>query len=122
MRISELTTDRAADILCELTPHIANITSDKALLDALKEKIGTDKKSVAEIYVHGAKKLSVIVPILLKDHKHDIFSILAILQSTTEDEIAKQGILDTMTQIKEAWEDKDLIDFFKSWQQGAGKE
>lgn len=117
MKLSELTTDRAADVLCEITPYISNITGDKSLLDTLQEKIGTKDKSVAEIYVYAAKKISTIVPILLKDHRLDVFSILSILNETTEDAIAAQNIMKTMKQIKQAMKDKELVDFFKSWQQ-----
>ena len=38
MKLSELTTDQAADVLCEVTPYIANITGDKSLLDELGKK------------------------------------------------------------------------------------
>ena len=46
MKISELTTEQAADVLCELTPYIANITGDKALLDELGKKFDSKGKSV----------------------------------------------------------------------------
>ena len=49
MKLSELTTERAADVLCELTPYIANITGDKSLLDELANKFDSKGKSVAEL-------------------------------------------------------------------------
>ena len=115
MILSQLTTEKAVDVLCELTPFISNITADENLLNVLKKKIGKDK-TAAEIMVFGANKISELAPILLKDHKDDIFGILAILNETTKEEVANQNILETMKQIKEAAKDKDLIDFFKSWQ------
>ena len=48
MKLSELSTGRAADVLCEITPYVANLTGDKALLDALKTEVGAGGKSVAE--------------------------------------------------------------------------
>lgn len=117
MKLSELSTERATDVLCELTPYIANITGDKALLDVLKEKVGNEGKSIAELYTYGAKKLSTLVPIVLKDHRSDIFSLLAVLNETTAEEIAEQNILVTMKQLRAILEDKDFVDFFKSWQQ-----
>ena len=117
MRLSQLSTDKACDVLCTLTPYVSNIVSDKKLLNALKEKIGTKNVSAAELYTHALNKISVIIPILLKDHKKDIFGILAIINETTTDEISSQNIILTMGQIRDAVQDKELIDFFKSWQQ-----
>ena len=31
MKLSELSTDRALDVLCELTPYISNIASDEKM-------------------------------------------------------------------------------------------
>ena len=117
MKISTLTTGQALDTLCVLTPYIANITGDKSLTDALSKKLGKSKMSAAEVYTYGAQKIAALVPILLKDHREDVFGILSVLNGTTPEEIAKQNVLITINQIKEAVQDKDLVDFFKSWQQ-----
>lgn len=122
MKLSELSTGRAADVLCEITPYIANIAGDKLLLDTLKEKLGGDNKSAAELYVYGAKKLSAIIPIVLKDHRGDVFGILSVLNETEIESIAAQNVLLTVQQVREAVQDKALVDFFKSWQQEDGKE
>ena len=62
MKLSELSTDRAADVLCEVTPYIANITGDKALLDELAIKFDSKGKSVAELYTFSAHKYAQLVP------------------------------------------------------------
>lgn len=116
MKLSELSTERAADVLCEITPFVANIVSDKDLLDTLKEKVGSGA-SLAELYVMGAKKYVTIVPIILKTHRDDVFGLLAALNETDVDTIAKQNVLSTMMQVREIAKDKALLDFFKSWQQ-----
>ena len=118
MKISTLTTEQALDTLCVLTPYIENITGDKSLTDALSKKLGKSKMSAAEVYTYGAQKIAALVPILLKDHREDVFGILSVLNETTPEEIAEQNVLITINQIKEAVQDKDLVDFFKSWQQG----
>lgn len=51
MKLSELTTEQAADVLCELTPYIANITGDKALLDELGKKFDSKGKSLSLIHI-----------------------------------------------------------------------
>ena len=117
MKLSELTTDRAADVLCELTPYIANITGDKSLLDELANKFDRKGKSAAELYTFAAHKYATLVPILLKDHREDVFGVLSVLNETERDKIAKQNIMETMKQVREVFQDKELLDFFKSFGQ-----
>ena len=117
MKISELSTDRAADVLCQLTPCIANIAGDKNLLDELSKKFDMKGKSAAELYVFGAQKLTHILPIVLRDHRADVFGILATLNETTPDAISSQSVLVTIKQARDVFADKELLDFFKSLQQ-----
>lgn len=115
MKLSQLTTEQAADVLCELTPYIANITGDKALLDELANKFDSKGKSAAELYTFAAHKYATLVPILLKDHREDVFGVLSVLNETELDKIAKQNIMETMKQVRDLFRDKDLLDFFKSF-------
>ena len=120
MKLSELSTDRAADVLCEITPFLANLAGDTALQDTLRDKLKLkdgQKLSTAELYTFGAQKLAVIVPIALKDHRTDVFGMLAALNGTTAAQIAAQGVMDTMGQLREVMQDEQLRDFFKSLQQ-----
>lgn len=118
MKLSELTTERAADVLCELTPYIANITGDKALLDELANKFDSKGKSAAELYTFAAHKYAALVPILLKEHREDVFGLLAVLNETEPEKIAGQNIISTMMQVRSVLKDKELLDFFKSFGQG----
>ena len=115
MKLSELSTDRAADVLCEVTPYIANITGDNALLDELAIKFDSKGKSVAELYTFSAHKYAQLVPILLKDHRADVFGVLAALNETTAEQIGKQKVMETIKQVGELFRDKELLDFFKSF-------
>lgn len=115
MKLSELSTKRAADVLCEVTPYIANITGDKALLDELAIKFDSKGKSVAELYTFSAHKYAQLVPILLKDHRADVFGVLAALNETTAEQIGKQKVMETIKQVGELFRDKELLDFFKSF-------
>ena len=117
MKLSELSTDRAADVLCELTPYIANITGDKVLLDELANKFDSKGKSAAELYTFAAHKYAALVPILLKGHREDVFGILAVLNETEPEKIAKQSVMETMRQVRDLFKDKELLDFFKSFGQ-----
>ena len=115
MRLSEISTDRAADVLCEVSVYLANIATDEELSEELKHKIDNiDTKTRAEIFALGVEKVTVLMPIILKKHKNDVFGVLAALNNTTIDTIANQNIMITMAQVKEAVQDRELVDFFKS--------
>lgn len=123
MKLSQMTTDRAMDVLCEITPYIANITADEELLAELKRAV--DPKEVAtkaELMAKGVEKVTKLVPIVLKKRKADVFGILAALNEKTVEEIGKQNILATMAQVREIVKDKDLMDFFKSCVGSEGSE
>lgn len=122
MKLSELSTEKALDVMCQATPYIANIVGDSDLLSSLKEKLGGEKKSIAELYTYGAQKIAQLIPILLKNHRDDVFGLLAVLNDMEPKDIAAQGFTRTLEQIRSAVQDKELIDFFKSWRQEEGKE
>ena len=123
MNLSEMTTDRAMVVLCEITPCIANITADEELLAELRNSI--DPKAVktkAELMVKGVEKITKLAPIVLKKRKADVFGVLAALNEKTAEEIGKQNIIATMAQVREVVKDKDLMDFFKSCVGSEGSE
>ena len=115
MKLSAISTDKAASVLCELTPYIANITADEELIEELRRSIDNGKANTrAELLVLGAEKVSKLVPIILKKRKADVFGILAVLNEKTPEEIGKQNLLVTMAQLRDIAKDKELVDFFKS--------
>lgn len=115
MKLSEFTTDKAADVLCEVGVYALNIVEDAELMAALKSGIGdTSGMTVAEMYAVGVQKISTLLPMVLKKHKDDVFGILAALNETGIDEIKKQKIIKTMEQVREEVMDEELLLFFKS--------
>lgn len=116
MKISELTTERAADVLCEVSIYALNILSDKELLASLRMQLeGTDgDRTKAEMIAIASEKVAELIPLLLKKHKDDLFGIVAAVNGLTLEQVRQQKIIKTMTAIKEMAQDKDLIDFFKS--------
>lgn len=116
MKLSQLSTERATDVLCELAPYIANIVEDSALMESLRDAIDAEKvKTKAELIAIGAGKATRLVPIILKNRRSDVYGILAVLNEKSAEEIAEQNLLVTMRQIKDVSKDKELVDFFKSW-------
>ena len=115
MKISELSTDKALDIICEITPFVDEIATDEELISTLKEKIKLPEGATrADMLKIGADKINKIVPIILKKKRSAVYGILAALNGTSPEKISKQSMISTAKQIKEAVGDKELIDFFRS--------
>lgn len=115
MKLSELSTDRALDVLCELTPHIANIASDENMVSAVGKVLNTG----GDINLYGkvlllVERIGEIVPILLKAHRPDVYGILSVMNDRPVGEIAAQKLADTIRQMREVFQDDELIAFFKS--------
>ena len=115
MKISELSTHKALDIICEITPFVDEIATDEELISTLKEKIKLPEGATrADMLKIGADKINKIVPIILKKKRAAVYGILAALNESSIEKISKQSMISTAKQIKEAVGDKELIDFFKS--------
>lgn len=116
MKLSQISTDKAVDVLCEIAPYATNIFSDETLMEELKSALDMkDANTMAEKIAIVGEKLSNIVSILLKKRKTDLFGIVGALNDKTTEEVSKQNFLITMKQIKDISKDKELVDFFKSW-------
>ena len=115
MKISELSTEKAADMLCALVPCISDIAADEELLDELRRKVSIPAgASTAEVMMLGAEKLNKLVPILLREKRNAIFGILAILNEKSISAVAAQSLILTMKQVRDIVKDKELMDFFRS--------
>lgn len=115
MKLSQMSTDRAADVLCEIAPYAMNIMTDDELTAELKAAVNVEGvNTMAEKIALLVGKISKLLPIILKKRRADLFGILGALNDKTVEEIAKQNIIKTMSQIKDISKDKELLDFFKS--------
>lgn len=123
MKISEMSTEKAMDVLCELTPYVTSIVTDEELIAELKSAIDFGKaNTMAEKMALTAGKITKIIPILLRNKKNDVFGIVGVLNNKTIEEVAKQNIIVTMKQIRDIAKDKELLDFFKSCTDTEGNE
>lgn len=115
MKISQLSTDRAMDLLCEIATPVTNIMTDEELIKELNSAVDFEKaNTMAEKIALITGKFTKILPLILKKRKADLFSILASLNEKTIEEIGSQNVIKTMSQIKDIAKDKELLDFFKS--------
>lgn len=123
MKLSEMTTEKACDVLCELTPYIENICKNEKFSDFLNEqtKAKTNKeaeqspKTIASLFQKYTPKATAIVSVFLGDCRKDTFRLLAIINDKTADEIAKQNLMTTAGQISDLIQDEEFIDFFSQF-------
>lgn len=115
MKLSELSTDRALDVLCELTPYISNIASDDAVVGAVGKIVDTNKD--INLYGKGlllVERMGEIVPVLLKTHRPDVYGILSVTNELPIAEISAQPIRETIRKVRELFQDPELLSFFRS--------
>ena len=123
MKLSQISTEKAADILCEITPYVANIATNEDLLAELRNAIDKEKANTrAELLLSGAEKITKLIPILLRNCRDDLFGILGALNGKTAEEIGAQSFPATMNQVREIIQDKELLDFFRSCASSEGSE
>lgn len=114
MKISELSTDRALDVLCEITPYVSNIVTDSDLMATLGKSVKRDGMTHAGLMLLGAEKLTSIVPVVMKTHRADVLGVVAALNDMDVEEVARQNVIKTGMQIREICKDRELLDFFRS--------
>lgn len=115
MKISELSTEQALDVLCEITPLVSEIISDEDLAAEVKKKIGdTEGLTRADIIAFGIEKLGAIANVLLKKKRDSVCAVLAAVNLTDAETIKKQNIIKTLSQIRELAKDKEFLAFVKS--------
>lgn len=112
MKLSQISTEEAAGVLCELTPFVNDIVSDEELLGELK--IAVDKNggmTRAQMIAVGIERINRITVILLRKKKYSVFGILGVLNGKEADEIGRQNFLATAAQVRDVVRDKALLDF-----------
>lgn len=120
MKLSEIKSDEAMDILCDITPYISNIIEDKKLIKILKNRVQVTEENEQEVkkqaFELGIKNITKLVPIMFKDHRNDVQMILSIIDGVDIQVIKEESIIKNMARINEMLQDKELIDFFSSFQ------
>lgn len=110
MKISQMTTDKAADVLIRIAEPASSIMHDEKVYEMLEKLAKGNSDSAVKFF---ADNISMVVTVLLKDHRSDVFEVVAAMNDKTVEEVAGQPITQTIKDIKECW-DGDLTDFFAS--------
>ena len=115
MKLSELSTDKALDVLCELTPYIKNITDDEAATSSIGKVLDDGQGlNLYGRFMLLAGWVGDFIPVLLRTHRADVYGNLSVMNERPVEEIASQKLIDTMAQVRELFRDEDFVSFFNS--------
>lgn len=117
MRLSEMNTEQTMDLLVNITPAIMEIVKDEELIKVFSERVkpkkGMSKEEINKLAMNkGFEKIGKLVPMLLGNHRNNIYTILAEINGKSIDEVKSQNPIKTIGQIQELLQDKELISFF----------
>lgn len=110
MKLSQMTTDQAADTLMQIAQPVSNIMHDKTMMGAL-EKLAKSNTENPLKYI--ADNLGTVTVALLKTRRADVYDIISALSGKTVQEIAAQNFMVTLADVKDCM-DGDLVNFFVS--------
>lgn len=111
MKISQMSTDQAADVLVKIVDPVSHIMDDERIVDLLKEI--SESKNVPYIRLFAAM-LPKIVSFALDSHRNDLYEVVGALDNKSFSEVKDQNFLKTLSVIMESF-DRELIDFFASF-------
>lgn len=116
MRIfSELGTDEALEVVLQIAQPITNLIDDEALVKEMQKTMPKGETTQIAMQRFGLEKIVKLLNITLKQHREDVYAILAPFNGLTVEEIGKQNFLITCKQVADLLNDKGFVDFFKSY-------
>ena len=114
MKISDMSLGQAADALAVITPMIVRIAEDKTIMQSIGTAVNTEGMSVNGLKLTMTQRYSSAVTALFRDHRNDLFGILAAINGKTVEDIAALSVKDAMVMIDEIRHDEDLTNFLAS--------
>ena len=119
MRIfSELSTAEALEVVLQIAQPITNLIDDEALVKEMQKAMPKGETTRIAMQRFGLAKIVKLLNIALKQHREDVYAILAPFNGLTVEEIGKQNFLITCKQAADLLNDKGFVDFFKSYLAG----
>lgn len=116
MRIfSELSTDEALEVVLQIAQPITNLIDDEAFVKEMQKVMPKGETTHIAMQRFGLAKIVKLLNIALKQHREDVYAILAPFNGLTVEEIGKQNFLITCKQVYALVNDKGFVDFFKSY-------
>ena len=114
MKLSDIKGERVFDVIADLISPIANIASDKDAMELFQKKKVPQDTDVKTFLI---QRLTKALPILLKNHKQDIISVLSTIEGCSANDYAENLTLSTlMRDCADLLNDKTFMELFISAQ------
>lgn len=122
INFEKFSTEKTLDVICTITPALGKIFSDEEIIktysdrlsvEALKLEGFTDEEIKAKANAKGMENISKLVPLVLGEHRQDIYKVLATLNDKTIEEIKEQNIMDTIEQTTALLNNEAIVGFFQ---------
>lgn len=112
MKLSQMTGAELTEALCVIADPIERITQDEQVIEAMR-KMAEDQKNNAIMIKLVGGAYARIVPLLLKKHREDTFTILSALTGKTVEQLNSENGFLLMKDIRDSLT-KDMLSFFSS--------
>ena len=110
MKISEMNNDQAADAMIKLAGPISRLLEDEETRK-LEEEAQSQREGESGIAFFG-RILPKFVPFAMKDHREDLYAVIAALTLQPVSAIGKMNFVQTIRELRESI-DEDFLGFFK---------
>ena len=111
MKLSEMSTEQAADVLIRIADPVERMLTDESLEDAFKvcAKVYQDNGTVVRL---AGNVLGRLIPKVLKDHSEDLYLVVSAMSGKTVEVVRKEKLTEF---IRDCFDfvDKDFVDFFQ---------
>lgn len=113
-KLSERSTDEVANYFCVIAVPAENIITDNDFIESIGKGMKTEGMTQIGILSAAMSRITKLIPILLKTHRIDMYTIISEYYGVEPEEIGRQSFLKTLKMAKDAFNDKELMAFFKS--------
>lgn len=110
-RLSQISNDRAADMLLKISAPLLEMLSDEELTESLKMELGGPPVTRAEVKQLGMARFTKLISIVLGKKRDCFFALIAPFFGVSESEIAQANVLDTVKELYEVFSEKEFRDF-----------
>lgn len=117
MKLSDIKGERVFDVIADIIEPVTNIAQDKEIT-LFKRETTPDGMTARSFAI---KKISKNAPLLLKRHKGDISTVLAVIKGqTVEEYVASLNMATLSIDLLELLNDREFVSFFTSAAQTMG--
>lgn len=117
MKLFDMSTEESANVIITISALSDNIFTDKVFMESISKAVDRSGLTRAGLAMEGLKRIFSSAQTLLGPHRDDVFGIIGALNGKSVAEISAQPFRETKDEIKEIFEDKDLMDFFSLFSQ-----